>query len=217
MKHYFMALLAATALTATSCKDGKQNATDNGTDSTTTEQTAQKKTMDAKTFFTAIHVGMSELEVNDVLATYPEEGLEWEGLHIKPNPDEFSYNPDGILQSIYFRSEAIGTGEYCFAGSGTFKLFEEKEDAVSYQQLGAKLERFANFVSETTGGFTADCSMQSFSFLGDELGCGTIMMDYHVGEGREIPGQTDFWGDAPLVVHPVRLSFYITTPENYAN
>lgn len=218
-KNILMAIMVCAALAFSSCKNGKTDAASKG-DSTYVEANIEKEEkaqkMDFKTYFNTFKLGMTAEEMSNAMATLPEEGIEWEDMHINIDFEACGFDDDAKLYEIVFVTEQIGTGEYYFEGRGKFALLEKKDGALTYKEIDAKLERLANYIEKQTGALTADCDMQSYSVSGDtddSSWCGTLQTDYYNGPAREL---TDGNGDT-YEAKPARFTLTITTPDRYAN
>ncbi len=213
-KKALFAALTATTMAFTACNKGKTEQAKDA-DSTivaTEEPTRQFKAVDAQTFFTTIQLGMTPEEVSLAMETLPSCDLEWEGITIHISFEAMTFDPDtNKLIQIDYCSDNLGTGEYYFAGNGKFQLFEEKEGALTYNEVGVKLEKLAKMIAKATDGIASDCDMQSYSYLGD-LGCGSIMADYYNVEKHKVTVD----GTEYELGH-VYLNFRLTTPELYAS
>lgn len=213
-KKVLFAALTATTMALTACNNSKTGQAKDA-DSTIVakeEPTREYKAVDAQTFFTTIQLGMTPEEVSLAMETLPSCDLEWEGLTIHFNFEAMTFDPDtNKLVQIDYYTDNLGTGEYYFAGNGKFQLFEEKEGALTYNEVGVKLEKLAKMIAKATDGIASDCNMQSYSYMGD-LGCGTIMADYYNAEKHNVT-----MDGTEYELGQVYLVFSLTTPERYAS
>ncbi|MBQ0021020.1 MAG: hypothetical protein KBT39_10940 [Bacteroidales bacterium] len=224
-KNTILAFITLASATIVACKSGTSSPGEESTDTIAVENMLKKpgegenasdpngleKQKEFAKYFNSIKLGMTAEEVSKAMATLPEEGFEWEGLKISFDFEECSFDVEtNQLTAITYKTDIIGTGEYKFIGDGKQALYENKDGAKSYDELGAMLERFASFVSEALGCNVADCSMQTFSAMGDDW-AGSIEMDYY-----NAPKRTVTENGQEIELSPVFLKFSITTLGNYA-
>lgn len=221
-KKTFFSIIAAATLVGTSCKNEKKDETkaDNASKS---EIQAEEPTdddvqieaetkMDFKTYFNSVKLGMTAEELGKVVATLPEEGIEWEGMHIYINLEKCEEANGAELQLINFRTEPIGTGEYYFVRSGVCELYEQKEGAVEYSEIIDMKNRFAQYISNQLGvEIYEDADHTSYATIGDGW-AGTIEANIYDGITRNVT----LSNGEDVELKKVWLSFTIQTLDSYA-
>lgn len=217
-KALFLAALASFALSLFNCK-GHQNEQSNDEDSTQTkmaegdeEFVREHKAFDATTFFSTIKLGMTPEEVSNAMAELADQEcqLEWEGLAVKFDFEDMTFDEEtGLLRTIYFYTEPVGTGEYYFVGDGKYALYETKNGALSYEEIGKKVQAFAQMIADVTDGEVSDCPYQTYSYW-SELGAGSIESMFNYEErALSIAGEESKVGRC-------YLRFTLQTKESYA-
>ncbi|MBQ0050116.1 MAG: hypothetical protein KBT12_07795 [Bacteroidales bacterium] len=215
-KHYLTLSLFALSLVTAGCKGGTS---EQGKQVDTVQMAAveegveferEHKAFDATTYFSTIKLGMTPEEVSNVMSELADVEFEWEGLRVSYDFEEMDFDDEtGLLRAIYYITEPVGTGEYYFAGEGKFHLYEQKEGAFAYEEMGKKLQRFAQMIAEATGGEVTDCGMQSYSYWSD-LGAGSVEALYNY-EGRTVAVRGN-----EMEVGRGYLRFTLQTPDSYA-